>query len=151
MQIAEIHKCFLENYHNNNLNSYLEGKIYYIWNEKKIKKRFKHYSGIQGRIPDFEEYVIEKRNSIIFYDLENHNVYEPKTIQQTVYYNSKDTRTQVFVKFLIEYYGISTDLPTEKTALKDMYLIYNNKRRYIYEAEVFEIKETGYVFKIRFK
>lgn len=151
MRIGEISKCFLENYYNNNFNLCIKEENYFVWNNKKIKKEFKHYSGLQGNILDFDEYVISNRNSLIFYDLENLEIYEPKIIQQTVYYNSKDTRTQVFVKFLIEYYGISTDLQIKKTALKDMYLIYNNKRRYIYEAEVFEIKETGYVFKIRFK
>lgn len=146
MQIAEIYKCFLENYYNNNLNSYLEEKNYYIWNDKKIKKQFKHYSGLQGTILDFDEYVISKRNSLMFYDLKNLEIYEPKIIQQTVYYNSKDTRTQVFVKFLIEYYGVSTDLPIEKTALKDMYLIYNNKRRYIYMKLKFSILQKRDMF-----
>lgn len=151
MRIGEISKCFLENYYNNNFNLYIKEENYFVWNDKKIKKESKHYSGLQGNILDFDEYVISNRNSLMFYDLENLEIYEPKIIQQTVYYNSKDTRTQVFVKFLVEYYKLNTDSPIEKTALKDMYLIYNNKRRYIYEAEVFEIKETGYVFKIRFK
>lgn len=147
MRIGEISKCFLENYYNNDFNLCVKEEGYFIWNDKKMKQKFRKFRVIS----DFDEYVIDKRNSLIFYDLENLKIYEPKTIQQTIYYNSKDTRTQVFVKFLIQYYGISTDLPIEKTALKDMYLIYNNKRRYIYEAEVFDIKETGYIFKIRFK
>lgn len=50
-----------------------------------------------------------------------------------IYYPSADTRTKIFVKFLIDNYNFHTDLPIDNTALKDMYIIEDNKKVYIYD------------------
>ena len=39
MRIGEISKCFLENYYNNNFNLCIKEENYFVWNNKKIKKR----------------------------------------------------------------------------------------------------------------
>lgn len=75
-----------------------------------------------------------------------------------IYYPSADTRTKIFVKFLIDNYNFYTDLPIDNTALKDMYIIEDNKKVYIYDmigwAQYDFTKSShpivGYDFYIRF-